>query len=85
MNMQASNVLAPPPPKSLEDTGLGMVMMRDILLKTMFRQNLDQVTELARVMCLPTVVTQELVDLARGLIWISCHRSAKRPWPRSVT
>ena len=66
MNMQASNVLAPPPPKSLEDTGLGMVMMRDILLKTMFRQNLDQVTELARVMCLPTVVTQELVDLARG-------------------
>ena len=66
MNMQASNVLAPQPPKSMHDTGLGMVMMRDILLKTMFRQNLDQVTELARVMCLPTVVTQELVDLARG-------------------
>ncbi|MGR3290495.1 MAG: ATPase [Paracoccaceae bacterium] len=40
-------------------------MMRDILLKTIFRQNLDQVTELSRVMCLPVNVTQELVDLAR--------------------
>ena len=40
-------------------------MMRDILLKTMFRRNLEQVTELAETMCLPNQVTQELVDLAR--------------------
>jgi hypothetical protein len=65
MNMQAPSVMAPPAPRSLEDTGLTMVMMRDILLKTMFRQNLEQVTELAQVMCLPINVTQALVDLAR--------------------
>ncbi len=65
MNMHAPAVLAPPAPRSMADTGLSMVMMRDILLKTMFRQNLDQVTELARVICLPINVTQELVDLAR--------------------
>ncbi|MGB5559387.1 MAG: ATPase [Paracoccaceae bacterium] len=65
MNMHAPAVLAPPAPRSMTDTGLSMVMMRDILLKTMFRQNLEQVTELARVMCLPVNVTQELVDLAR--------------------
>ena len=65
MNMHAPAVLAPPAPRTLADTGLSLVMMRDILLKTMFRQNLDQVTELARVMCLPVNVTQELVDLAR--------------------
>lgn len=66
MNMQAADVLAPPAPRSLEDVGLSMVMMRDILLKTMFRQNLDQVTALSAALCLSVPVTQELVDLARG-------------------
>ncbi len=65
MNMQNRPVMEPPAPRSLEDAGLSVVMMRDILLKTMFRQNLDQVTELSRTMCLPVNVTQELVDLAR--------------------
>ena len=66
MNMQAANVLAPPPPKSLDDIGLTMVMMRDILLKTMFRMNLDQSSALSKAMCLPLPVTQELIDLARS-------------------
>ncbi|MBD3766158.1 MAG: ATPase [Rhodobacterales bacterium] len=56
----------PPPPRSLAETGLGTVMMRDILLKTMFRMNLDLVSQIARVICLPVPVTQELVDLARS-------------------
>jgi hypothetical protein len=63
---QGSGVLAPPPPRSLAETGLSMVMMRDILLKTMFRMNLDLVSDLARVICLPVPVVQELIDLARG-------------------
>ncbi len=42
-----------------------MVLMRDILLKTMFRRNLEEVSQLSKVMCLPVPVTQELVDLAR--------------------
>lgn len=66
MNMQTSSVMAPPAPRVLEDTGLTDVMMRDILLKTIFRMNLELVTELSRVVCLPVNVTQELVDLARG-------------------
>jgi hypothetical protein len=67
MNMQPlPNVLAPAPPRSLADTGIGIVMLRDILIKTMFRMNLDLVSDLARVICLPVPVTQELVDLARG-------------------
>jgi len=65
MNMHASAVMAPPAPRTLDETGLSMVMMRDILLKTMFRRNLELVTELAETMCLPVQVTQELVDLAR--------------------
>jgi len=66
MNMQASPVMEPPAPRSMEETGLTVVMMRDILLKTMFRRNLEQVTELSTTLCLPVNVTQELVDLARG-------------------
>ena len=42
MNIQASGVLAPSAPKSMADTGLSMVMMRDIALKTIFRMNIDQ-------------------------------------------
>lgn len=60
-----ASVLAPPAPRTLAETGLNQVMMRDILLKTMFRMNLDLVSEISRAVCLPVPLTQELVDLAR--------------------
>ena len=66
MNMPVGNVTAPPAPKSLDAMRLSPVMMRDILLKTMFRANVEVVSELARAIALPNNVTQELVDLARG-------------------
>ena len=66
MNIQTTpNVLAPPQPRSLAEVGISVIMMRDILLKTMFRTNLDLVTALGRALCLPSTLTQELVDLAR--------------------
>jgi hypothetical protein len=71
MNIQASQntgstVTAPPAPGLLADTGLSAVMMRDILLKTMFRTNLDRVSEIAVAISLPVNLTQDLVDAARG-------------------
>ncbi|WP_420023341.1 ATPase [Cereibacter azotoformans] len=66
MNMQNPDVTAPTSPRTLADTGLPLVMLRDILIKTMFRMNLDLVSQIARVICLPPQLTQELVDLARG-------------------
>ncbi len=65
MNMQPTSVMAPPPPQRLEDMKLPIVMMRDILLKTIFRKNVNMVSELARAVALPVQVTQELVDMAR--------------------
>ncbi len=66
MNMQVSQgVQAPPPPSTIEEMQLPVVMMRDILLKTIFRKNLDLVSEIATAICLPRAVTQELVDMAR--------------------
>jgi hypothetical protein len=66
MNIQASNVLAPVSPRTMAETGLSMVMMRDILLKSMFRMNLTQLSDIANVICVPLGVTQEIVDLTRG-------------------
>jgi hypothetical protein len=65
MNVHTGNVLAPPVPRTLQEVGVPVVMMRDILLKTMFRMNLDQVSKLSRVVALPLGLTQELVDMAR--------------------
>jgi hypothetical protein len=67
MNAEApvSGVQPPPSPRSLADTGLSTIMMRDILLKTMFRTNQDQVSALSKAISLPVPLTQELVDLAR--------------------
>jgi hypothetical protein len=66
MNMQTNNsIQPPPPPESIEEMQLPIVMMRDILLKTIFRKNLDLITDIASALCLPRAVTQELVDMAR--------------------
>jgi hypothetical protein len=61
-----SGVQAPASPRTLADVGLTMVMMRDILLKTMFRTNLDLVSAISKAVSLPVPLTQELVDSARS-------------------
>ena len=70
MNIQTPGVPAPPPARTISDTGLNIVMMRDILLKTMFRTNKEEISELELVLCLPSRVVQELIDQARdqGLV-----------------
>jgi hypothetical protein len=67
MNAEAplAGVQPPPSPRTLEDTGLSTIMMRDILLKSMFRTNQSQVSALSKIISLPVPLTQELVDLAR--------------------
>jgi hypothetical protein len=65
MNMQPSAVMAPPSPKGMAEMRLPPVMMRDILLKTIFRKNVSMVSEVSEAICLPIPVTQELVDIAR--------------------
>lgn len=65
MNAPISAVMAPPAPKTLSDMRLPIVMMRDILLKTIFRKNLDLVSDLSQAVCLPIPVVQELVDMCR--------------------
>jgi hypothetical protein len=70
MSLADTPSLAPPSPKSLEEVGLPAVMMREIALKTLFRGNISLVSDLARALCLPVTLAQDLVDEARrdGLI-----------------
>jgi len=65
MNMQPNTVMAPPSPRNLHEMQLPPVMMRDILLKSIFRKNVNMVSEISEAICLPIPVTQELVDIAR--------------------
>jgi len=65
MNMETSGVLAPPAPRTISEMQIPVVMMRDILLKTMFRMNVEQASDVARAICLPLPVTQELIDMGR--------------------
>jgi hypothetical protein len=65
MNVHPSPITAPPAIRSLEATGLGQVLMRDILLKTMFRMSLSNVTVISKTLCLPIPQTIELIDDAR--------------------
>lgn len=65
MNVQNASITAPAVPRNLEDTGLSPVMMRDILLKTMYRMSLTRISEIARTICLPIPQTIELIDQCR--------------------
>ena len=65
MNMQNFDVKAPPQPVSLADTGLSMVMLRDIFLKTVFRRHLNTAREISEAICLPLPLTQELIEIVR--------------------
>ncbi len=71
MNIQTpaaatQGVTAPPSPRTIADLGLGTVMLRDLLLKTMFRMSVDQVSDIAKVCAIPVPIAQELVDMARS-------------------
>ena len=67
MNDMASHpsTTAPQPPLHLDELGLEVVLMRDILLKTFFRRNLTNLSEVAKALCVSPPIAQELIDLAR--------------------
>ncbi|MDG4648236.1 ATPase [Roseibacterium sp. SDUM158017] len=69
MNTQAGlpESFAPPALRKLKDTGLTIVMMRDILLKTVFRKNVENASEIAAAVSLPAPLAQELIDMLREM------------------
>ncbi len=68
MNVHAadSRIAPPPMPASLAETGLPATLMRDILIKTMYRMSLSQASDIARAVCLPFAQVTQLIDAARS-------------------
>ncbi|MDP5327488.1 MAG: ATP-binding protein [Paracoccaceae bacterium] len=66
MNSPLPHITAPRTPQTLQETGLSQILMCDIVLKTMFRMGIEHVTSLAKTICLPQTLTQELVEILRG-------------------
>ncbi|MEM8786628.1 MAG: ATPase [Pseudomonadota bacterium] len=56
---------APRTPLRLDELGLEIVLMRDILLKTFFRRNLTSRLEVAEALCITPPLAQELIDICR--------------------
>jgi len=70
MNMHAtppSGTVAPAPLRDLADTGLTQVMLRDILLKTVFRKTIETASDISAAICLPLPLTQKLIDGLREM------------------
>ena len=65
MNMMTNTVQAPAPLKALSETGLSPVMLRDVLLKTMFRKSVETARQVAEAVCLPVPLAQALLDTLR--------------------
>jgi predicted ATPase with chaperone activity len=70
MNMQidpdaVGRVPSPVQPRTLAETGLSGVVLREILLKTIFRKGVETVREISEAIRLTTGLTQTLVDQAR--------------------
>lgn len=67
MNMHPQFGITPPAePRDLRETGLNVAMLRDIALKTIFRTNLGQISDIARNICLPLGLTAQLIEMMRG-------------------
>ncbi|WP_112321628.1 ATPase [Oceanibium sediminis] len=68
MNQMASPpaaAAAPKTPLHMEDLGLEIVLMRDIVLKTFFRRNLTSLSETAKALAVTPPIAQELIDHCR--------------------
>jgi hypothetical protein len=66
MNLPFSNPMMPASPKRMQDVGLPIVMMMQLMLKTMFRKNLERLQEISETICLSPMVTQELLEYAKS-------------------
>ncbi len=69
MNMRPDparmGIPAPEQPRTLAETGLTGSLLRDIVLKTVFRQSVETTREISAAICLATGLTQQIIDQLR--------------------
>ena len=62
MDGQIQDTIKPTVPNSIEELGLEFTLMRDILLKTIFRRNLSNILDIAEALCVSVPIAQILID-----------------------
>jgi hypothetical protein len=67
----------PRAPKTLAELGIDVTLLRDILIKTMLRRNLDSVISLAKALCVTVPVAQELIEITRDYKMIETLGSSR--------
>jgi len=66
MNMHSRIALAPLEPGTLKATGLPPVFAREIFIKTVFRKNLELVSDMAKELCVSVPIINELIAMCRA-------------------
>ncbi len=57
---------APPPPRSIAETGLDLGFLVDLMVKTIYRMGLEQPSEIGREMKLPVGIVGKLIEAAQS-------------------
>ncbi len=66
MDDQHQDSIKPIIPKTIAELGLELTLMRDILLKTIFRRNLSDIIDIADALCVSVPIAQDLMDNAKS-------------------
>lgn len=84
MNIQATHVFAPEAPKRLVDLGIDLTLLREVLLKTILRRNLDNVLSISDSLKVSVPITQELLELAREYNQIETLGASRHDEPKNL-
>ena len=74
----------PKPPRTLADLGIDVTLLREILIKTMLRRNLDNVLAFADAMRISVPIAQELVEIARENTLVETLGTARMEDPKQL-
>ncbi|MEM8699194.1 MAG: ATPase [Pseudomonadota bacterium] len=70
VTVKPSKIASPAPPVSIADTGIEEGFLVQLLVKTIYRQGQEKVSEMAPALCLPPVVIEKLVQVARDQLLV---------------
>ena len=74
----------PVAPRTLAEVGIDVTLLREILLKTMLRRNLDNVLAMAKSLNISVPITQELVEITRGYNMIETLGASRYEDPKHL-
>ncbi len=74
----------PTPPRTLAELGIDTTLLREILLKTMLRRNLDNVLAISDAMRISVPITQELIEMTREYNMLETLGASRHEDPKQL-